>query len=59
MKRLVLCLGLAAASLGCTFHRGGSQAIEFDPFAWGRSDRTVVRPADGWGYSGGAPLDAR
>jgi hypothetical protein len=36
---------------GCTFHRSGSQAIVVD--------RNGARPADGWGYDNGQPLDHR
>ncbi len=62
MKRSTLLAILAsatlAAALGCTVHRSGSQAIEFNPLNWG-SDEPAVRPMDGWGYDNGVPLDAR
>jgi hypothetical protein len=58
MKRLLLCLGLLAASCGCLLHRSGSQAIEFNPFDWG-SSTPALRPADGSGYINGVPQDQR
>jgi hypothetical protein len=62
MRRLIsalaLCAGLLAGTSGCTVHRDGSQAITFNPFAWGSSE-AAVQPADGPGYDNGVPLDQR
>lgn len=60
MKRLeYLLLFLSCMCfVGCRFHGGGSQAIDFNPFNWG-SDRPAVTPAHGFGYVDGEPLDAR
>jgi hypothetical protein len=56
VKRLILCLCILAAA-GCTFHRNGSQAITIDPFH--DKDEPGIKPADGFGYDHGVPLDNR
>jgi len=59
MKRLLLWLALApAAVVGCTFSRGGSQALTVDPFAIGTAEPAIAPAHDNY-YSNGEPLDLR
>jgi len=58
MKKLAL-LALAIMLFpGCTFHRGGSQALSFDPFHLG-SDRPAVSVTNNREFSNGDPWDLR
>jgi len=58
MKKLALLSLVAILLAGCTVHRGGSQALSFDPSNFGTS-QPVFSPANNHQFADGEQQDLR